>query len=132
MIPEGDPGLTTYLSEFLKTNKPEQQNNTFWFPTPENLGKTEDHTPIHKLSLRELVELKEKENSNPQDNTESRIEVLEGFDSTDTLITEVKKQAIEDILLDYHDILARHRMDIGMNTESKVKFKPKDDKAVYS
>ena len=28
--------------------------------------------------------------------------------------------------------LARHRMDIGMNTEFKVKFTPKDKKAVYS
>ena len=46
MIPERDPDLTTYLSESLKTNEPEQQSNTFWFPTPENPGKTEDHTPI--------------------------------------------------------------------------------------
>ena len=36
MIPEGDPDLVTYLTELLRTNKPDQQNNTFWFPTPEN------------------------------------------------------------------------------------------------
>ena len=46
MIPEGDLDLSTYLSELLRTNEPEQQSNTFWFPTPENPGKTEDHTPI--------------------------------------------------------------------------------------
>ena len=46
MIPQGDPDLTAYLHEVLRTNKPEQQNNTFWFPTPENPGKPEDHTPI--------------------------------------------------------------------------------------
>ena len=46
MIPHGDPDLTAYLNELLRTNKPEQQNNTFWFPTPENPGKLEDHTPI--------------------------------------------------------------------------------------
>ena len=34
MIPEGDPDLATYLNELLRTNKPEQQNKTFWFPTP--------------------------------------------------------------------------------------------------
>ena len=44
----------------------------------------------------------------------------------------MEKQAIEDILVHYHDIFARHRMDIGMNTEFKVKWTPKDDKAVYS
>ena len=46
MIPQGDRDLTAYLNELLKTNKPEQQYNTFWFPTLENLGKLEDHTPI--------------------------------------------------------------------------------------
>ena len=44
----------------------------------------------------------------------------------------MEKQAIEDILVEYHDIFARHRMDIGMNTEFKVKLTPKDDKADYS
>ena len=46
MIPEGDPDLITYLTELLRTNKPGQQTNTFWFPTPENPGNTEEHTPI--------------------------------------------------------------------------------------
>ena len=34
MIPKGDTDLTTYLIELLRTNKPDQQNYTFWFPTP--------------------------------------------------------------------------------------------------
>ena len=45
-IPQGDPDLTAYLNELLRTKKSEQQNNTFWFPTPENTGKLEDYTPI--------------------------------------------------------------------------------------
>ena len=39
---------------------------------------------------------------------------------------------VEEILVEYHDIFARHRMDIGMNTEFKVKLTPKNDKPVYS
>ena len=38
MIPESDPYLTIYLTELPKTNKPEQQNDTFWFPKSDNLG----------------------------------------------------------------------------------------------
>ena len=34
MIPQDDPDMTAYLSELLRTNKSEQQDNTFWFPTP--------------------------------------------------------------------------------------------------
>ena len=60
------------------------------------------------------------------------MEFLKRFDWTDTLLTDTEKQAVQDILVEYHDIFARHRMDIGMNTEFKVKLTPKDDKAVYS
>ena len=132
MIPEGVPYLITYLTELLRTNKPDQQNNTFWFPTPENADNTEDHTPIQARILKELNELQQKEKLNPRDDNESRMELLKRFDWTDTLLTETEKQAVEDFLVEYHDIIARHRMDIGMNTEFKVKLIPKDNKAVYS
>ena len=132
MIPQGDPDLTANLSELLRANKPEQQDNTLWFPTPENPGKPEDHTPIQTRILKELNELKDKEKLNPQESKESRNNFLKRFDWTDTLLTETEKEAIEDILVEYHDIFTRHRMDIGMNTKFKVKLTPKDDKAVYS
>ena len=132
MSPQGDLDLTAYLNELLRTKKPEQQNDTFWFPTPENPGKPENHTTIQKRILKELNELKDKEKLNPQESAESRNKVVKRFDWTDTLLTETEKQAIEDILVDYHDIFARHRMDIGMNTEFKMKLTPKGDKAVYS
>ena len=132
MNPEGDPDLITYLTELLRTNKPDQQTNTFWFPTPENPGNTNEHTPNQTRILKELCELKQKEKLNPKDDSESRIEFLKRFDWTDTLLTETEKQAVEDILVEYHDVFARHRMDIGINKEFKIKLTPKDDKAVYS
>ena len=128
MIPEGDSDLTTYLSELLRTKKPEHQSNIFRFARSENPGKTEDHTPIQTRIVKELRELQEKEKLNPRDDVESRIKFLKRFDWTDTLLTEIEKQAVENMLVEHHDIFARHRMDIGMNTE----FTPKDDKAVYS
>ena len=131
MIPQDDPDLTAYLNELLRTNKPEQQDNTFWFPTPETPEKPEDHTPIQTRILKEMNELKDKEKLNPQESTESRTKIRKRFDWTDALLTEAEKQAIEDILVEYHDLFARHGMDIGMNTEFKVKLTPKDDKAVY-
>ena len=132
MIPQGDPDQTAYLNQHLRTNKVEQKNKTFWFRTPENPGKPEDHTPIQTRILNELNELKDKEKLNPQESTEARNKFLKRFDWTDTLLTESERQAIEDILVEYHNFFARHRMDIEMNTEFKVKITPKDDKAVYS
>ena len=80
MIPEGDPDLTTYLTELLRTNKPDQQTNTFWFPTPEDPGNTEQHTPFQTRILKGLRELQLKEKLNPKDNTESRTEFLKRLD----------------------------------------------------
>ena len=54
MIPQGDSDLIAYLNELLRTNKPEQQDNQIWFPTNENPGKPEDHTPIQTRILMEL------------------------------------------------------------------------------
>ena len=131
-IPEGDPDLITYLTELFRTNKPDQQTNTFWFPTPENPGNTNENTPIQTRILKELCELQQNEKLNPEDDSESRIDFLKRFDWTDTLLNETEKQAVEDILVEYHDIFSRHRMDIGMNTEFKVRLTPKNDKTVYS
>ena len=62
MIAEGDPDLTTYLNQLLRRNRPEQQINTFWFPTPENPGKTEDHTRYRHESSKNCVNYKKKRN----------------------------------------------------------------------
>ena len=106
MNPHGDLDLTAFLNERLRMNKPEQSNNTFCFPTSETPGKPEDHTPIQTRTLKELIELKDKEKLNPHESTESQNKLLKRFDLTDTLLTETDMQAIEDILVDYHDIFA--------------------------
>ena len=69
MIPQGDPDLTAYLHEHLSTNKPEETNNTFWFPTPEKLGKPEDHTPLETRILKEIIELKDKKTQFTREHT---------------------------------------------------------------
>ena len=132
MIPEGYQDRITYLTKLLRMNKPDQQNKIFWFPTPENPGNTQDHTLIQTRILTEVRELQQKEKLNPNPDIESRMELLKRFDWTNTLLAETKKQAVGDILVEYHDIFARHRTDNGMNTEFKVKLTPKDNKAVHT
>ena len=77
MSPEGDRDLITFSTELLGTNKPDQKILTFSFPTPENPGNIEDHTPIQTGILKELRELQLKEKLNPKDNTESRLNFFE-------------------------------------------------------
>ena len=78
MIPEVDRDLTTYLTELLKTIKPDQQNKTFCFQTHKNPGNTEDHTQFTRI-LEELREQQQKK-LNPENGAESRLKLLERFD----------------------------------------------------
>ena len=119
MIPKADPGLTIYRHKILRTNTREKQNNTFWFLTHKNPVKIGDHATQQTRILRELTELKEKK-LNRKDATKPGLRFLQRFDWTETLLEKKEKHAIEDTVVDYHDIFAGKRMQIGMNTESKL------------
>ena len=116
----------------MKTNQPSEEQETYRFPTPEQPGDPDTYTPIQQRIYDELMELKQLEQLNPTDNEESRKNFLQHFDWTDTTLTLFEKQHIEDILVQYHDIFARHRFDIGTNREIKVKLTPNDDRPAYS
>ena len=121
-----------YLNQLLKTNQSSDEQETYWFPTPEQPGDPETYTPIQKRIYDELMELKQLEQLNPNENAKARKQFLDQFDWTDTTLSSFEKQHIEDILVQYHNIFARHRFDIGTNREFKVKLTPNDDRPAYS
>ena len=49
-----------------------------------------------------------------------------------SLITGEDRETLEFIIVELNDIFARHRFDIGMNTQFKVCLAPKNDKPVYT
>ena len=79
--------------------------------------------------MRELEQL---EKLNPLENTDSRNQFLSNFDWTDSTLQQDAKEAVENLLVEFHDIFARHRFDIGINTEFKVQLTPLDNKPAYS
>ena len=121
-----------YLNQMVKTNQSSDEPETYWFPTPEEPGDPDTYTPIQQRIYDELLELKQLEQLNQNDNDESRKKFLTHFDWTDTTLSPFEKQHIEDILVQNHDIFARHRFDIGTNREFKVKLTPNDDRPAYS
>ena len=42
------------------------------------------------------------------------------------------REQFEQTIVEYHDIFARHRLDIGINNNFKVKLTPKDKRPVYT
>ena len=121
-----------YVSSLIKSSKLEHSQEKYWFPTPEDPGDPQQHTPIQKHILTELQNLQELEKLNPQDDPESRRQFLTNFDWTDSMLQPEEVAKIEDLLVEFDDIFARHRFDIGMNKEFKVILTPKDNSPAYS
>ena len=121
-----------YINSLLKTSKNVKFNETYWFPTPQNPGNEKEHTPIQTRILNELRELEQLEKLNPLENTNSRDQFLSNFDWTDSTLQPEAKQAVENLLVKFNDIFARHRFDIEINTEFKVQLKPLDKRLAYS
>ena len=48
------------------------------------------------------------------------------------MVTPIERAKIESLLVELQDIFARHRYDIGMNDDFKVKLTPKDDSPACS
>ena len=124
--------VVTYINALMQVERPEDNDEKFWFPTPENPGNEQEHSPIQKRILKELRELIELEKLDPTENEESRNKFLAIFKWTYSLITGKDRDRLENTVVEFHDIFARHRLDIGMNTQFKVSLTPKDDKPVYT
>ena len=121
-----------YLNELLKVNNKEDKTEQNWFQTPEQPGDPTTYTPIQKRIFDELVELQTLKKLNPQDDEKSRKTFLDSFDWNDTTLTHFERQKVGKLLVEFHDIFARHRFDVGTNREFKVKLTPNDDRPADS
>ena len=132
MMHQDTDTMDQYIHELLKVPSTQNEQEEYWFPTPENPGDPTKHTPIQQRIYNELIELQKLEKLNPQANEESRQQFLANFDWTDTTLSEQEKQQIEKILVEFNDIFARHRFDIGTNQHFKIKLTPNDERPAYS
>ena len=116
----------------MQVDKDRDINETFWFPTPDDPGDETEHPPIQQRILNELRDLKKEEEFDSTKDEESRKQFLAMFQWHDSFISGQDKEALEGTIVEFNDIFARHRLDIGMNTEFNVSLTPKNDKPVYT
>ena len=83
-------------------------------------------------STNELLELKQLKKLNPQDDEPHKKTFLAKFDWSQAAFSPEERQQIEEFFLEFHDIFAKHRFDIGKNRQFKVKLPPNDDRTAYS
>ena len=132
LLQDNPENAAYYASCLIQSTRTGEDQENYWFPTPEEPGDPQLHTPIQQRILKELQNLQKLEKFNPQDDPESRNHLLANFDWTDSTLQPAEITQIEELVVEFHDIFARHRFDIGMNEEFKVKLTPKDESPAYS
>ena len=88
--------------------------------------------PIQRRILKEIRELIKKEQLDPTKDPESGKEFLDMFKWEGSQIEENDKEQLEQTIVEYNDIFARHRLDIGIKNSFKVKLTPKDERPIYT
>ena len=74
----------------------------------------------------------EEEMLDPTINDASRKKFLSKFSWDKSIFNISQKRKMEELLVRYHKIFARHRLDLGKNTDSPVKLTPEHNRPVYS
>ena len=110
LLQDNPENAAYYASSFIKSTKPEDIKEHYWFPTLEDSGDPQHHTPIQKRILSEQINLQELEKLNPQNNPESRREFLSKFDVTVSMLQPTEIARIEDL----HQASFRHRHERGL------------------
>ena len=101
-----DPDDThMYVNELMKSNEDEQTDENLWFPTPENPGNEEEHTPIQRRILKEIRELIKKELLDSTKDKESRQQNLGMFHWEGSQSEGDNIKQLEGIVVEYNNTL---------------------------
>ena len=109
----------------------EGATNEIWFATPENTSDPEKLDNFNQRVYNLILDCKDKERLDPTKSFDMRKEFLDLFEWEGTQFDAEQREQINELLVKYHSIFARHRFDIGGNNEFKVKLTPTHDDPVY-
>ena len=111
--------------------RPKPDYDSLCFPTPETCENPSSLPPLQKQIHDQIEMLQQKESIDPKHNYDDREKFLSQFTWTRSLLTSDQKQQVENLLVKYNDIFAKHRFDVGYNTEMKIKLTPEHSMPMY-
>ena len=111
--------------------KPPPEYEKFWFPTPEtcpnpgSLPTIQREIYDHILHFQSQIE--------PKNNLQDRLTFLKNFEWENSVLTkDQRSEVVERLLIEYSDIFAKHRFDVGYNSNLKVKPSPEHQRPIYT
>ena len=125
----------TKLAE-LKILKPEKKTKQIRPIDAAALKLLQDPDDTH-IYVNELNKSSEKEQSGenfwfPTPENPGKEKFLDMFQWEGSRIETDDRKQLEQTIIEYNDIFARHRLDIGINNSFKVKLTPKNERPIYT
>ena len=101
-------------------------------PTPETCDDLSKLNPIKQREYDEITKLRKEGKLVPTKDDQHRKAFLVIFRLENSIFIDYERKQIENLLVKYNNVFARHRLDIGINTDFKIKLTPKHDKPVFA
>ena len=115
----------------LNQTRPKPEYEKLWFPTPETCDSPSKLSPLQRDIYDQILHFQNLEKIDPKNNAKDRDLFLEKFGWQNSVLTFEQKCQVEELLVEFSDIFAKHRFDVDYNTELKIKLTPEHNLPVY-
>ena len=102
-----------------------------WFPTLETCIDFSSLTPLQREIDDQILQMQRLGKKNPAENESDRQAFLKKFSWDTCVSSHDQKQDLDKFVVEYHDVFAKHRFDVGYDTELKIKLTPEHPLPVY-
>ena len=103
-----------------QTKRPPPEYSKLWFPTPETCEDPSNLPFLQQEIYDQILNFQKLEQIDPQNNEEYRKFILSKFNCENFSLSHEQINECENLLVEYCDIFAKHRFDVGYNTELKI------------
>ena len=132
---EGELNQLNQDFHFMKidtpTGRPPPDYLKLWFPTPETCHDFSNLTPLQREIYDQILQLQRHEKMDPKNNETDKLEFLKKFSWDTCVLNADQKRQLEEFLVEYHDVFAKHCFDVGYIRELNIKQTPEHPRPVY-
>ena len=104
------------------TGRPHPDYSKLWFPNPATCIDFSYLTPLQREIYDQILQLQRQEKMDHKNIETDKLDFLKKFSWDTCFLNADQKRQLEEFLVEYHDVFAEHRFDVGYNTELKIKL----------
>ena len=115
-----------------QTRRPPREHSKLWFSTPETCEDPSILLLLQEEIYDQILNFQKLEKVGPRSNEEDRKFFRSNFNKENSPLNEKQIEECELLLIEYCDIFAKHRFDVGYNTELKIRLTPEQLTRIYT